>query len=162
MACYIDESAKLALFPGVTIPGIFRQARLGIDDAVLLDWLYARGIERVGLGVGQLRALHDAARGGRYVSPAQWNCDPEQPVAQTILEGGDCDQWGAVLLAALATMGYQSELVTFGTGADPFEHVAVAGLWAGAWYLLDAKGDQAGLAFDTADPTKPVVQAWGW
>lgn len=156
--CYSSPEHKRALFPRVVIPAIYYQAARGLD--VARDWLRAAGIDTWPAGEPQLIALHELARAGKYRGPLRWNCDPPQTVLETITNGGDCDQWASVILAALKVMGYDASLITFGSQGDRFQHVAVAGKTAGTWYILDPKGDQAGLPFNGVDSSYQVVETW--
>lgn len=159
--CYTTAADKAARFPAVVIPALLAQAQAERDDGTLLWWLRDGGILAMPEGPAQLEALHDLARQGLYRSPLQMQCDPYQHVADTILYGGDCDQWAAVVMAALAALGYTFGLYTFGnTFSDEFQHVAPGAEFGVRWYLLDAKGDQAGLPFDTADPTYTARRLW--
>jgi hypothetical protein len=124
-ACYDTPEDKRRLFPAVVIPAIYAEAHAGAQDDTLHFWLANAGIDQFPHGVAQLAALHELARTGRYTPASPYNCDPIQSVSQTIIEGGDCDQWASVLLAALDVMGYEARLVTFGDELDRFAHVFV-------------------------------------
>ena len=156
--CYASTADKLQKFPAV-IGQIYDLAAAGIDDPILFHWLLAAGAADV-RGLAALTAMHDAARAGAYVTPAQMNCDPPQTVAHTILNGGDCDQWAAVLLAGAAALGIRAELLTFGDDADPYQHVAICAQLDGEWYALDPKGDRAGLPFGAIDHNYAEIKAW--
>jgi hypothetical protein len=144
--CYQDHDHKRETFARVTVPSIFAAARAGVAEPALHEWLNFHGVLGAPRGLSQLRALHETARGSRYV-PGPRGCDSILDVSTVIDQGGDCDNWAAVLLAAAAAMGYPARLHAFGTARDPHEHVAVAVFWAGAWRYLDAKGDQEGEEF---------------
>lgn len=159
--CYLTRADKAAKFPAVVIPALFAQAQAESDDPTLLWWLRAGTVLDYDPGPRQLEVLHDLARAGRYSPPAAWHCDPHRAVADTVLYGGDCDQWAAVVMAALCRIGYSYGLYTFGQPfGDEFQHVAPAAEFGLRWYLLDAKGDQAGNPFDTADPNYQARKLW--
>lgn len=158
--CYSTPQDKAALFPAVVIPGIFAAARAGANDPVLRAWLENVGLDTTPRGLPQLLLLHALARAGTYRPAVPHNCDPQQPVAETILHGGDCDQWAAVVLAALLVLGYPGRVITFGDDADRFRHVATAARFDGTWFFLDPKGDAAGLDFGLIDGSYPHYEAW--
>lgn len=158
--CYTSLAEKIEVFPRVVIPQVYGYAVAGADDGTLRDWLDHYAIQWIPRGVAQLLCLHYIARQGLYKQARPYNCDPPQLVADTIQNGGDCDQWATVILAALIVMGYPGRLVTFGSDADPFEHVAVGAKAGGAWYFLDPKGDQGGLDFGAMDSNFPNFQVW--
>lgn len=156
MICYASAADKRERFPRETIPAIFRAAA-AVPTFTLADWLGQ--VAMMGPGVEQLRAVHDLARAGRYRTPAALTCDPQQPARDTILHGGDCDQWAAVLLAGLKYLGYTARLVTFGDRTDPYQHVAVDVEHNGRVFILDPKGSQAGAPFNVAPP-HPIAARW--
>lgn len=158
--CYVDAADKRRRFQAEVIPGIYNEAARSARDPSLAYWLQTSGVADAPAGLAQLVALHDLARAGTYRTPAGFNCDPLQAVAVTIDEGGDCDQWAAVLLAAFAILGYEGRLMTFGDAGDRFQHVAVAAKFGRDWYILDPKGDAAGLEFNEVDETYKIVEAW--
>jgi hypothetical protein len=158
--CYQTPDDKRRIFPTLVIPTIYNLAALGVNDPTLHDWLQGAGVDRLTPGLGQLLALHELARAGLYRSPWAINCDPPQAVAVTITQGGDCDQWATVLLAATKLFGYRARLVTFGDRNDRFQHVAVAVAQGGKWYNLDPKGDPAGLDFNRIDGNYLVFESW--
>lgn len=160
-SCYSNAEEKRRKFPAVVIPALFDEAARGAHDRALIQWLAATGVADAPRGLPQLAALHEAARAGLYVPSRPANCDPPQPVDWTLARGGDCDQWAAVILAALRHLGYPASLWTFGDGADNFQHVAAAALWGARWRVMDAKGDARGLDFAQIDPSYPVVSTWG-
>lgn len=159
-ACYRTPAEKAALFPAVVIPGIFAEARRAEFDPVLHYWLESVGMASTPRGLPQLLLLHALARAGIYKPAWPHNCDPMQPAGETILNGGDCDQWAAVLIAALAVLGYPARVITFGDQADRFRHVATAARWNGTWFFLDPKGDAVGLDFGLIDDTFTTWEAW--
>jgi len=158
--CYTDSHDKRRRFPSVIIPGIYDEAARSARDPFLAEWLQGAGVADAPPGPAQLFALHELARAGSYAEPAQFNCDPLQAVSTTIAEGGDCDQWAMVLLAALAILGYEARLMTFGDEADRFQHVCIAAKWDRRWHILDPKGDPKGLDFNDHDGSYLIVEAW--
>lgn len=158
--CYFTDRDKAAKFPATVIPALLAQARAESDDPTLDAWLRAGGVLAEPWGITQLLTLHELARAGRYRSSNPLHCDPYQHVADTITAGGDCDQWAAVVMAALHALGYEFGLYTFGAAQDEFQHVAPAAQIGLRWYLLDAKGDATGMDFDQADPTYPTRKLW--
>ncbi len=156
--CYETPEDKAAKFPTITIPSIFDMARVGRVSAG--EWVLQHNLHMIEQGEIQLEALHELLRRGKYATPAGYNCDYPQSVAVTIAKGGDCDQWASVALAALYVLGYKARLVTFGDKQDRFQHVAVVALWDFKSYLLDAKGDQAGQAFNDWNNGYDVWETW--
>lgn len=158
--CYQTPEDKATLFPAVVIPGIYADALAAVHDPILHAWLNSVGLDSTSRGLPQLLLLHALARAGTYKPAWPVNCDPRQPVSETILNGGDCDQWASVVLAALLLLGYPGRVITFGDDADKFRHVATAARFNGRWYFLDPKGDAAGLDFGLIDETYPHFEAW--
>ena len=146
----------------VSSPG--KSEQTAFLDAVTFyaEWLDLAGVRpytspRLRLGDAEaLRRLHDLARQGRYFYILE-QCDRINPPEQTIVGGGDCDQWAVVIATAAYMMGYPAAyLVAAGDQADPFQHVytEVEGT-AGVW-ILDPKGDQAGEDFNVTQPAALV------
>lgn len=154
--CYLSFDDKLHVFPRVTVPMIFAAAAEGTNSPALLEWLDQGGVLDAPVGLVQLRALHQLARSGRYV-PGPRGCDQILDTSTVIEEGGDCDNWAAVVLAALRTLGYPSRLSAFGDALDPHEHVTAAAWFGGAWRYLDAKPDQGGSDFLVRPPGRETV-----
>ncbi len=103
--------------------------------------------------------LHELVRRGRYIYYPE-ACDRINPPEQTIVGGGDCDQWAVVVAVAAYLIGFPAVyLVTAGDSVDPFQHVytEVHGT-AGAW-ILDPKGNQEGEPFNETRPA-PLVQRY--
>lgn len=147
LVCYSNHAEKRDLFSRVVVPGILVRARAGSRSRILTNWLRANQVTQAPRGMAQLNMLHQAARAGRYV-PAPGGCDSLLDVSTVIQSGGDCDNWAAVLLAALLRLNYGPvRLSSFGDATDPHRHVAVSVWWAGGWRYLDAKGDQRGAEF---------------
>lgn len=179
---FTSYAQKQSAWPRFVLPQIIRRANeaaQGQDWFTLADWLAARGCNpQPGQATNAILAsLHEAARQGRYKDDPE-GFDVVYPVATrralgrqgvyyppTIQDGGDCDDWTAVILAALLRFQLPARIITCGTGQDAFAHVYPrARLADGTWRTLDAKGSQRGLDYDFAPPRSmfPIRQAWAW
>ncbi len=179
VVCWKNSAQKRARWPRVVIPHIverFAQA-VGMADApgksrqtafidavtFFAEWLTFADLRpytspRLRHGDREAaRRLHELARAGRYYYIAE-ACDRVNPPEQTIVGGGDCDQWAVVLATSAYLLGYpEANLVTAGNHSDPYQHVYIEIIGtAGAW-ILDPKGDQRGEEFDQTAPA-PFVQ----
>lgn len=159
-ATYWTPQDKASAFPARIIPAMLHQAAADMADETLHLWLQSDGVAGAPRGLPQLYALHQAARAGRYRAPVIPNSDAVQPASITLTMGGDCDQWAVVLLAALAALGYEAQIVTMGDHRDPYQHVAIRARVARGWVWLDPKGDQHGREFGTVDPNYTEFRAW--
>jgi len=156
--CYTSHDQKRSDYRAKMVPRMFVAARRAAASAPkqLTNWL-----KRYGLSLGKrdatvrdLRLLHHAARGGRYVMVYPLNCDTIQPVEQTLARGGDCDHWAIVVMAVLSSWGVEFALACAGDELDPFQHAYVRAQVGGVWYTLDPKPDQRGEPFDTTAPAQ--------
>lgn len=160
--CYADFAAKREAYPREVIPGIFGSAADAmLNSHSLTEWLSDNALFMYPRGLDQLRALHEAARSGKYRKAAQ-PCDTLQPVEVTLEQGAPCSGWACVVGAALTALGYAWRLVTAGDELDPYRHVYVQAFYGGKWYTLDGKGSERGQAFnvDRAPEVYPVVNYW--
>lgn len=128
--------------------------------AVVGEFLRARGLRLAGSGA-DARDLHRWAQAGRYVDDPGPR-DEIRPVAQTLREGGDCEDWAAVLLAALHQAGRPARIVTAGDARDNFLHIYVETLQDGRWQPMDPKGSQSGRAFGSDLHGYPILRYWTW
>ncbi len=158
--CYTSQADKRRRYPVETVPAILAAAQRGARDLdqrrALVAWMQANNANTA-------EALHDAARAGTYRQSDRDECDPIQEVSETIANGGDCDQWAAVIMAGLRVLGFaRVYLVTAGDEADPYRHAAVEFFAGGRMWLCDPKADQTGHPFNTrADmPHYPRRQHW--
>src|SRR5690606_22591440 len=104
MICYTDQADKRRRYPAETIPALFAAAA-ATPVFTVADWLGP--VAMMDRGPAQLRAVHDLARRGAYRASQPMQCDPLQSARDTILHGGDCDQWAVVIYAALKFLGYR-------------------------------------------------------
>jgi len=148
--CYVSLGDKRRRFPVETVKMILSGARRAAreDRQRLAQWLDGSGaLDLPDRSLEQLAAMHQAARAGRYVPAAPLHCDLARGVGETLDNGGDCDQWAVVLLAALKLLEYPAYLVAGGDASDPYRHVWVRARAGGRWWDLDPKGSQAGMDF---------------
>lgn len=181
VVCWDNAAQKRTRWPRVVIPHIierFAQA-VGMADApgksretafidavtFFAEWLNfvdLRPYTSPRLRYGDREAaerLHELVRRGRYVYYLE-ACDRINPPEQTIVGGGDCDQWAVVIATAAYLLGFPAVyLVTAGDNIDPYQHVytEVHGT-SGAW-ILDPKGDDNGESFNETRPA-PLVQRY--
>lgn len=102
--------------------------------------------------------LHEWIRAGRYVAE-HGPRDHVQDVGQTLAQGGDCEDWAAVELAAAWSRGFGGRLVTAGSTRDHFEHAYVE-LWdGGRWIPSNPKGNQQGMEYGRHSDW-PVLRRW--
>ena len=182
VVCWENGAQKRARWPLVVVPHIvkrFAQA-VGMADApgksretAFLDAVtfYAEWLDLADLrpytsprlrhgDAGALRRLHELVRQGRYVYYRE-QCDRINPPEQTIVGGGDCDQWAVVIAVAAYLMGCpEVYLVTAGDSIDPYQHVytEVYGTDSLPW-TLDPKGNQEGEEFNQTR-SAPLVQRY--
>ncbi len=179
VVCWENAAEKRRKWPRVAIPHIverFAQAvgmasapgktrETAFLDAVTFfaEWLSFADIRaytspRLRLGDKETaRRLHELARRGRYVYYRE-ACDRINPPEQTIVGGGDCDQWAVVIATAAYMMGFPAVyLVTAGDSVDPYQHVYTEVHGTDGVWTLDPKGDQEGQPFDYS-PGAPMVQ----
>lgn len=140
----------------------------------LRAWLARFGLpaEKAGAGVPQQRlaTLHQAARQGLYVAefgPKDEVREVATPLVAgdkvTLIDGGDCEDWAAVLAAVAMLWGAPVRIVSSGTPEDHFLHAyAEIGGDLGRFFTLDPKGSQAGAAFDFRSERNPVRRWWTW
>lgn len=158
--CYEDHADKRDRWPRETLPAIFNAARAAVHTLAerqkLTRWMHAHGIATA-------EELHEVVRAAPYVSSKRRECDPIQPVSHTIERGGDCDQWAAVILAALRLLGFESlYLVAVGDALDPYQHACVIlhandrGDPQARYWRLDPKPDQRGVPFNQRSDTYPL------
>ena len=146
-----------------TAPGKSRQTAF-VDSVVFFaEWLHLSNLRpytspRLRYGDAEtLRRLHELARQGRYVYYRE-ACDRINPPEQTVVGGGDCDQWAVVIATAAYLLGFPEVfLATVGDNIDPYQHVYAEVHSASGSWILDAKGDQEGQPFDQTLPA-PFVQ----
>lgn len=152
--CYNSDAHKAQRFNAETLPAIAQQIAATLDDKRerehLKLWLGFNKVISGSRGPAMLSRLHQAARAGVYKSNPQAHCDTVQTVRKTITDGGDCDQWAAVIIAALWLTGStRAYLVSVGSIADPVKHVATAASLNGTdLYYFDPKPNQDGTAFN--------------
>lgn len=179
---FTSYQQKRTAWPRFVLPQIIaraNEAAQGDDWQALAQWLAARGCNPAANQIGnvKLAALHNAARQGTYKDDPP-GFDVVYPVAltralgrqgiyypATIDQGGDCDDWTAVILAALLAWQMPARIITVGNEQDPFQHVYPRARAAdGLYRTLDAKGSQKGLDYDQQPPRSmfPVRQAWAW
>ncbi len=179
VVCWEGAAQKRRQWRDVAIPSIvnrFAQA-VGMADApgksrqtafvdavtFFAEWLnlarirpYTSPRQRLG-DRGTLRRLHELARRGRYVYYRE-ACDRINPPEQTVVGGGDCDQWTVVVAVAAYLLGFpEVYLVTVGDNIDPYQHVYAEVRGTSGTWILDPKGDQEGQPFDQTPPA-PLVQ----
>ncbi len=130
--CYLSLADKARRYVAETIPLVFAQAVNGMAASVT--------------PAPSLAAIHDTIRRGVYVKE-DGPCDEVRPVTQTLADGGDCEDWAAVLLSWLMAAGVAALLVTAGDKDDNFRHVYVLAADNTGWHVLDPKGSQKGLPF---------------
>ncbi len=178
MPVYTSNTDKARKYVEQTIPEIFWAATSAARKKsesrhfakvhhVLVMWLGHIGLGEVLRGLVpvadlHLAQLHEAVRGRKYLAEdeSEGAQDCVQDVGQTLVYGGDCEDYAAVLLAACWALGVRSAvLVTAGSRQDHFEHVRVEVL-LGRWFVLDPKGDQQGAPFDVADGEFEVIRRW--
>lgn len=161
VATYQTLADKTALFPALIVPATLAAARAGAQSPALAAWLECNRVTLAPWGMAQAMAIHEAARAGLYRPTVPTNCDVVQAVETTLRRGGDCDQWAAVVLAALAMLGYPDcQLATFGDDRDPYQHVAVLANVGNQYAVLDPKGDQQGREFASPDPGWRMTRTW--
>jgi len=164
--CYANGPDKRRRFLRETVPAILASARRQARDEedTLGRWMHERGVLKQANPWDRLGMLHEAARGGRYVETRPRRCDRTKTAADTLAEGGDCDQWAAVILACCNILGIRANLCAFGddladTEGDPYQHVAVVAEVNSAVAILDPKGNQAGSPFNVWPPLE-LTGAW--
>ncbi|MDH5639658.1 MAG: hypothetical protein OEY28_00080 [Nitrospira sp.] len=151
---YASLQDKITRWPRETIPAILVAASQG-----------ATAVRASALGPDVARSLaelHNKMRAGRYV-PELEPRDYVRPVAVTLRDGGDCEDWLAVGLAvACFNWGLPCLIATSGDERDPFQHTYLLA-WDGRnWRTLDPKGSQTGVPFDVQSENNPVRQLWQW
>lgn len=148
--CYRSFEHKRTEYVARTLPAIFSAA---------LDGMQLFRAEPPTLEL--MRRLHDEVRAMEYAPEAEpkglaQHCDADhkaidevQAVARTLGEGGDCEDYAALLLAALWAMGFPAGIETAGDAQDPFQHVRVIASLPGdaRTFILDPKPDPAGVDF---------------
>lgn len=142
---YASLEDKARRYVAETIPEIFAQAQAAMG--------------RRWFAVTTAQELHETLRRGLYL-PEQGPKDEVRPVAQTLVQGGDCEDWAAVQLAEFSHMGLPVRLVTAGSPEDNFEHAYVEVEVNGRWLPSDPKGSQQGRALGVRS-THTVIRRWG-
>lgn len=167
---YLSHADKAEKWPNATLPAIILSAReavvAGQASPALYSWLSRKGLvpqRRVlPLLTEVIARLHNAARGGRYVEEIGPK-DHVQAVERTLHQGGDCEDWAAVLVAVALLWGAPVRIVTSGEPHDHFLHVyAEIRDHAGIWHTLDPKGSPEGVAFDFRSERNPVRRWWSF
>lgn len=162
--CYSSFEDKRQRYQAQTLPAVLAEAHEPLTAT-------SRAFYAVALGVGQhvdrLRNLHDTVRAARYIAERDVsgdlaNCDQVRSIHDTIVNGGDCEDWAAVLLRGCKLIGVPAYIVTSGEHHDPFMHVSVAAVVADRLYLLDPKGDQQGAPFNVRSERYPERRFWMW
>lgn len=141
---YESHAQKAADYVEVVIPAIFEMA---FNPSAVSEQQFEFWIEQFlnsnDTKYNRLLSIHNMVRREKYV-PENLPQDEIRTMAQTLLYGGDCEDFAAVLLAAIARAGVSGVLVTSGDALDNFKHVYVE---AGG-YILDPKGSQEGVPFN--------------
>jgi len=154
---YQSLADKATRYVNETLPAIFAAAEDGPNFGNGAGTLALfRLIERV----RNLEQLHAAIRGGRYVDETGPK-DDVQDLADTLANGGDCEDWAAVLVAACRLLGIRCCVTTSGQAWDNFLHVYVTAQDRdGAWYVLDPKGSGLGADFNKHSENYPIRRHW--
>jgi hypothetical protein len=163
--CYVDQRDKRRRFVLETVPAILANAERHVreEEQVIGRWMLEHGVFDHGNPWDQLGFLHEAARKGRYVRTRPLRCDRTQSASKTLADGGDCDQWASLLLAACRILGIRASLCAFGdpleSEGDPYQHVATVAEFNRAVAIMDPKGNQAGASFNEW-PALTLTGAW--
>lgn len=130
---YASLQGKQRRYVRETLPLVFHQALAAMP---------------LHLGARNLDELHESIRAGEYVGE-HGPKDEVRSVARTLSEGGDCEDWAAVQLAAAWSLGVPARIVTAGDGGDHFAHVYVEWFDRGrhAWVASNPKGSQYGMPY---------------
>ena len=160
--CYASFPDKRQRYQAQTLPVILAEASEPLTVAAREFLARALGNGAV---VDRLRSLHDTVRAARYIDERDAsgdlsNCDHVRGIHETVTQGGDCEDWAAVLLRGCKLIGVPAYAVTSGEHHDPFMHVSVAAIVGNQLYLLDPKGDQQGAPFNVRSERYPVRRFW--
>lgn len=167
--CYANNADKRIRFVRETVPAILASARAQaeLEEYTLGRWMFRHRVLTQENPWDMLQALHNAARQGTYRTTKPAHCDRTQTAARTLMDGGDCDQWAAVLMACCTILGLRATLCAFGDPladkhGDPYRHVGVVvEIGSQSQVYLDPKGSQAGADFNEWPPKQyELTGAW--
>lgn len=164
--CYSSFRDKRQRYQEQTLPVVLAEAHEPLTATARAFFAQAVGIGAPSNHpVDRLRNLHDTVRAAAYVAERDGsgelvNCDQVRSIHDTIVNGGDCEDWAAVLLRGCKLVGVPAYIVTSGEHHDPFMHVSVAAIVADRLYLLDPKGDQQGAPFNVRSERYPERRYW--
>lgn len=145
---YASLDDKRQRFMTDTVDAVFAAAEHALQSPRFRAWALALP--------GDLPGLHEAVRRQRYV-PEDGPRDLVQEAEHTLRQGGDCEDWAVVLLAALKLKGYDPEFIVAGDDLDPARHVFVRA----AGRVLDPKGSQGGRPFGQ-HASWPRLRSFSW
>lgn len=141
---YANIADKQRLYVAATIPLIFAQA-------------LAAPVVFAGAKVTPAQ-LHEWIRAKAYVAE-DGPQDEVRDVPATLTNGGDCEDWAAVIGAYAQQNGWPWRIVTAGDDLDNFQHVYAEVFSAGRWIPMDPKGSQRGLDYGSRGDF-PVRRTW--
>lgn len=164
--CYASFPDKALKYVAQTLPAVYAAAGDAPSDPVFDNWFHRNIAPRsMATALQRLQQLHRAVRNGRYVEELDASgrdvpCDAVRTLRETLLHGGDCEDWAAVLLAGAGMIGVRAWLVTSGETHDNYLHICAAAEVGNTLLLLDPKGDSYGAPFNVRSETYGVRRYW--
>lgn len=164
--CYSSFADKRTRYVAETIPDIFRSAYHPEPGSA---GVFRRWFDRVRLPgilpISNMKRVHDALRGMRYVGETDANgnpsaCDEVREMFVTLTDGGDCEDFAAVQLAAAEALGLSAYLETMGEPHDNFLHADVLIVVGNDTYVSNPKGSQRGADFGAQINPYSVRRFW--
>lgn len=163
--CYHDFADKREKYVADVIPAIFTHAHraLPLWQAHTIPVANEDTLIRLHERMRELPYIgEDEAFELSKFCPEAKAIDVVQKVEDTLAEGGDCEDFAAVLLSALWAWGIPASLETAGDELDPFRHVRALAAVENRVFILDPRPHELGMDFNERWGSFDVIQTWNY